>query len=72
MPGRDMGVAYYWDESELTITPWDDSFADKGAMDAIAKARAGDEDAIYSLDILLKANPGSKWAGEAAKTPSDA
>ena len=37
-------------------------------MDAIAKARAGDEDALYSLDILLKANPGSKWAEEAAGT----
>ena len=49
------------------IAPWDDSFADKGVMDAIAKARVGDEDAIYSLDILLKANPGSKWAGEAAE-----
>lgn len=47
---------------------WDDSFADKGVMDAIAKARAGDEDALYSLDILLKANPGSNWAGEAAET----
>ena len=64
---KDDELAYYWDESELTITPWDDSFADKGVMDAIAKARAGDEDAIYSLDILLKANPGSKWAGEAAE-----
>ena len=62
------GLACYRDESELTITLWDDSFADRGVMDAIAKARAGDEDAIYSLDILLRANPGSKWAGEAAET----
>ncbi len=65
---EDDQLRYYWDESELTIVPWDDSFADMGVKDAISRARAGDEDAIYSLDILLKANPGSKWAPEAAKT----
>ena len=61
-------LAYYWNDMETRIVPWDDGFADKGVMDAIAKARNGDEDAIYSLKILLKANPGSKWAGQAAET----
>ena len=56
------------DESELTIAPWDDSFADKGVMDAIAKARAGDEDAFYSLDILLKGEPRLEVGGRSRRS----
>ncbi len=63
-PGDEL--AWYWRDMDLDVVPWDDSFSDKGVQDAIAKARIGDEDALYSLDVLLKANPGSKWAGQAA------
>ncbi len=59
-------LAWYWRDMDLKVVPWDESFSDKGVQDAMAKAGDGDEDAIYSLNVLLKANPGSKWASRAA------
>ena len=51
------------------IVPWDDGFADKGVMDAIAKARNGDEDAIYSLNHLAQGKSRFKVGGTGCRNP---
>ena len=61
----DNELRYYWHGLELDSVPKDMRFGEAGVADAISKAKAGDVDAIYSLGVLVEANPDSKWAPQA-------
>jgi hypothetical protein len=60
-------LQYYWKKLDITVIPQDTSFGEKGFAEALEQARGGDPRARLHLERIVRRDPTTEPAKEAAK-----